>query len=55
MLIHLVVFVEVMHDLDYAGTGGRGGMRRTCGTTAAAGRAKAAKAAKVHQHDCFAQ
>jgi hypothetical protein len=29
------------------GTGGQGDMRRTCGTTAAAGKARAAKAGKV--------
>jgi hypothetical protein len=34
-------------NIPASGTGGRGDMRRTCGTTAAAGKAKAAKAAKV--------
>jgi hypothetical protein len=34
-------------NIPASGTGGRGGMRHTCGTTAAAGKAKAAKAAKV--------
>lgn len=40
------------------GTGGRGDTRHTCGTTAAAGKVKAAKAAKVHNtfdHAYFVQ
>ena len=35
-----------------SGTGGQGDTRRTCGTTAAAGKAKAAKVAKVYMHAC---